>query len=194
MSKGDRIGIAARNSANWGDRLYGGRDGGRLRGPAQRLLDRRGTGRRRSRSAGCTLVLADPQRAARIEGCGREAIVLTFSHGVRSAGRAGGADWRRAAARIRPCRRSARTTSPRSCSPRARPASPRARSSDHRGGGAGDDATSRAQTLMVLGHMADARAGSRSIRPRRWWRVPLFHVTGESPAVPPELRARAASW
>jgi long-chain acyl-CoA synthetase len=82
VQRGERVGIAARNSANWIVAYYAvlmaGGCATLLNGwwTAEEMTDAIGL-------AGCRLVLADPQRAARLQGeCRHDATVLTFSHGV----------------------------------------------------------------------------------------------------------------
>jgi acyl-CoA synthetase (AMP-forming)/AMP-acid ligase II len=80
VQPGDRIGIAARNSANWIVAFMGVL----MAGGCASLLNGWWTGEELAEAielAGCTLVLADPQRAARLD-CGHGARVLTFPHGA----------------------------------------------------------------------------------------------------------------
>jgi len=80
VQKGDRIAIAARNSANWCVAYVAAI----LAGGCATLLNGFATGEELGEAielAGCKLVLADPQRAARIETCHHgDAQVLAFSH------------------------------------------------------------------------------------------------------------------
>jgi long-chain acyl-CoA synthetase len=85
VAKGDRVGIAARNSANW-IILY---MGALMAGGCATLLNGWWTGEELAGGielAGCNLVMADPQRAARLEGHGCAARVVTFEHGEPEAG------------------------------------------------------------------------------------------------------------
>ena len=78
---GDRVGIAARNSANWVVAYMATL----MAGGCATLLNGWWTGEEMAEAialAGCSLVLADPQRAARLEGEDHPAKVLTFSHGT----------------------------------------------------------------------------------------------------------------
>lgn len=85
VKKGDRIGIAARNSANWilsymGIIMSGG---------CATLLNGFSTGSELADAinlAECTIVLADEGRAQRLEGNDHGAKVVTFDHGVPSEG------------------------------------------------------------------------------------------------------------
>lgn len=85
VKKGDRIGIAARNSANWilsymGIIMSGG---------CATLLNGFSTGSELADAinlAECTIVLADEGRAQRLEGNDHCAKVVTFDHGVPSEG------------------------------------------------------------------------------------------------------------
>lgn len=125
VQKGDRVGIAARNSANWIVAYMAVL----LSGGCATLLNGFSTGQELSEAialAGCRLVLADPQRAARLEGLEHGSSLVVFSHGMapaedlpRSAQTAEGPRPR--------CPKSGLTIWPRSCSPPAPPASRKAR-------------------------------------------------------------------
>ncbi len=80
IAKGDRIGIAARNSANWIIAYFGVL----LAGGCAALLNGWWTGEEMAdgiRLADCRMILADPQRAARIDALDHGAEVLVFDHG-----------------------------------------------------------------------------------------------------------------
>jgi long-chain acyl-CoA synthetase len=80
VQKGDRIGIAARNSANWIIAYMGAL----LAGGCATLLNGFWTGEELAygvKLAECRLVLADAQRAARLEGSDHDAEVIVFGHG-----------------------------------------------------------------------------------------------------------------
>lgn len=80
IAKGDRIGIAARNSANWVIAYFGVL----LAGGCATLLNGWWTGEEMAdgiRLADCRLILADAQRAARIDALDHGAEVLVFDHG-----------------------------------------------------------------------------------------------------------------
>ncbi|WP_374407734.1 class I adenylate-forming enzyme family protein [Pelagerythrobacter sp.] len=79
MRKGDRVGIAARNSANWIVAYMGVIMGG----GCATLLNGFWTGDELAhgvRIAECSLVLADAERAARLEGTDHSANVIEISH------------------------------------------------------------------------------------------------------------------
>jgi len=79
MKKGDRVGIAARNSANWIAAYMGVLMGG----GCAALLNGWWTGEELAFGIDlceCSLVLADPQRAARLDGIAHSAKVVTFTH------------------------------------------------------------------------------------------------------------------
>jgi len=81
VKRGDRVGIAARNSANWIVAYMAVQ----LAGGCATLLNGWWTAGEMNDAivlAGCRLVLADPQRAARLEGDPHGATVASFSHGV----------------------------------------------------------------------------------------------------------------
>ncbi|WEK45229.1 MAG: class I adenylate-forming enzyme family protein [Candidatus Andeanibacterium colombiense] len=178
IERGDRIGIAARNSANWCVAYLAVA----IAGGCVTLLNGFSTGEELGEAialAGCRLVLADPQRAARIEGCRHgDARVLIFSHdtapreGLAALLENGGG-----------------TDTP---LPELGPddlatilftsgSTGRSKGavSDHR---AVVQATMNfaAQTLMVLGHMTE-HGQQPKYPPAALVIVPLFHVTGEVP-------------
>ena len=107
-------------------RLHGGPEGGRDRDPDQRLVAGGRDAPRASTSAAPELIIADETRAPASEGR------RLHDPDRRAAGRPDARRGARAAVRARRrvpiCPRSGRRTTPRSCSPRARPAPPRARS------------------------------------------------------------------
>ncbi len=85
VALGDRVGIAARNSANW-IVLY---MAVLMAGGCAALLNGWWSSEELAGGidlAGCTLVLADPQRAARLEGHAHGAQLVTFEHGDPEAG------------------------------------------------------------------------------------------------------------
>jgi long-chain acyl-CoA synthetase len=80
VAKGDRIGIAARNSINWIVAYMGAL----MAGGCATLLNGFWTGEELAfgvELAECKLILADAQRAARLEGSRHGAEVIVFSHG-----------------------------------------------------------------------------------------------------------------
>lgn len=80
VRKGDRVGIAARNSVNWIVAWMGVL----MAGGVASLLNGWWTGEELAdgvRLVDCPLVLADPARAARLEGHDHPARVLVFDHG-----------------------------------------------------------------------------------------------------------------
>jgi long-chain acyl-CoA synthetase len=79
VQRGDRVGIAARNSANWIVAYLAVL----MAGGCVTLLNGWWTGDELAEGtdlAECTLVLADAQRAARLEGCRHGAKVVVFDH------------------------------------------------------------------------------------------------------------------
>ncbi|GGE05426.1 fatty acid--CoA ligase [Tsuneonella deserti] len=80
VKKGDRVGIAARNSANWIIAYMGAL----MAGGCATLLNGFWTGEELAfgvELAECKLILADAQRAARLEGTNHRARVIVFGHG-----------------------------------------------------------------------------------------------------------------
>ncbi len=79
VQKGERVGIAARNSANWIVAYLGVL----MAGGVATLLNGWWTGEELAGGidlAGCRLVLADAQRAARLEGHGHGATIVPITH------------------------------------------------------------------------------------------------------------------
>ena len=176
VKPGDRIGLAARNSANWIVAFMAIL----MAGGCASLLNGWWTGEELAEGvalAECTLVLADPQRAARLGCGGHDAQVLAFSHDAMPA-----AGFAAIAA-------GPGTSTP---LPEVGPddlatilftsgSTGRAKGvvSDHR---AVLQAVLNfaAQSLMTLGHMTD-RGEEPKDPPCALLAVPLFHVTGEAP-------------
>jgi long-chain acyl-CoA synthetase len=80
VQRGDRVGIAARNSINWIVAYMGAL----MAGGCATLLNGFWTGEELAYGvelAECKLILADAQRAARLEGTAHGAEVVVFSHG-----------------------------------------------------------------------------------------------------------------
>ena len=175
VARGERIGIAARNSANWAIVYMAVL----MAGGCATLLNGWWTGREMAEAAalaGCRIVLADPPRAARLEGEDHGAEIVVFSHR---------ADFPALAAEIVPGGGAAAL-------PELGPddlasilftsgSTGRAKGvySDHR-------AVVQAvlnfavQTLMVLGHLTE-QGDPPPHPPASLVCVPLFHVTGEVP-------------
>ncbi|MBO9498128.1 MAG: acyl--CoA ligase [Novosphingobium sp.] len=177
IAKGDRVALAARNSANWCIAYMASV----LAGGCVTLLNGFSTGEELAEAialAGCRVVLADPQRAARIEGHEHGATVLVFSHdtapldGLAVLLENGGG-----AATALPA------LGPDDFATILFTSGSTGRSkgavSDHRGV---VQATMNfaAQTLMVLGHMTE-HGQAPEHPPAALVIVPLFHVTGEVP-------------
>ncbi len=81
VKRGERIGIAARNSSNW-IIVY---MAVLMAGGCATLLNGWWTGEEMADAialADCRLILADPQRSARIEGAGHDGQVVVFDHGL----------------------------------------------------------------------------------------------------------------
>ncbi|MBS1239924.1 MAG: acyl--CoA ligase [Proteobacteria bacterium] len=176
IAKGDRIGIAARNSANWVIAYMAVL----MAGGCATLLNGFSTGEELADAialAGCRLVLADPQRAARIEG-GAGVTLLTILHDTAPAeglaaltARGGGADT--------PLPELGPDDLATILFTSGSTGKSKGAASDHRGV---VQATLNfaAQTLMVLGHMVEH--GQQPSHPAAALViVPLFHVTGEVP-------------
>ncbi|MCB5425513.1 acyl--CoA ligase [Altererythrobacter sp. CC-YST694] len=177
VRKGDRVGIAARNSANWAAAYMAVL----LAGGCATLLNGFSTGEELADAialAQCNLVLADPQRAARLDDRKPGVKVLVFTHGSRPA---------EGFAAIMAEGGGAETPLP-TIGPEDHASVLFTSGSTGRSKGALSDHRSvvqatlnfAAQSLMVYGHMT-----SRGEAPRHpsasLVAVPLFHVTGEVP-------------
>ena len=176
VKPGDRIGLAARNSANWIVAFMAIL----MAGGCASLLNGWWTGEELAEGvalAECTLVLADPQRAARLGCGGHDAQVLAFSHDAMPA--AGFA----AIAAGRGTRTPLPEVGPDDLATILFTSGSTGRAkgvvSDHR---AVLQAVLNfaAQSLMTLGHMTD-RGEEPKDPPCALLAVPLFHVTGEAP-------------
>ena len=173
VQPGERVGIAARNSANWVVAFMGVL----MAGGCASLLNGWWTGEELGEAialAGCKLVLADPQRAARLDCGGHGAKVLTFSHGTAPA--AGFAAVGSADTPLPELGPDDLATILFTSGSTGRA---KGVASDHR---AVVQAVLNfaAQTLMTLGHMTD-RGEEPKDPPCALLAVPLFHVTGEAP-------------
>lgn len=172
VNKGDRVGIAARNSANWilaymGTLMAGG---------VATLLNGWWTGEELAEGialAECRLVLADPQRAARIEGHRHGSEVLVFDHGDPQAGLAALLGEDTTLPDIGPDDHATILFTSGSTG------QAKGALSDHRGKVHGT-LSYAAQSLMVLTYLTQAGEAPEG-QPASLVAVPLFHVTGEVP-------------
>jgi long-chain acyl-CoA synthetase len=177
MQRGDRIGIAARNSASWVVAYMGVLMGG----GCATLLNGWWTGEELAYGINlceCSIVLADPQRAARLDGIGHDAEVVVFTHdGPPSAGLE--AVWAEG---------DTATTMLGTLGPddlatilytSGSTGSPKGAYSDHL---AVTSAVMNyvAQTAMIL-QIFTERGEAPTVQPSALVTVPLFHVTGEVP-------------
>lgn len=177
MRKGDRVGIAARNSANWIASYMGVLMGG----GCATLLNGWWTGEELSYGIDlceCSLVLADPQRAARLDGQSHGAKVVVFTHdgpphlglepvwaegdtAMRMLGELGPSD-------LATILYTSGSTG-----------SPKGAYSDHLGVVSGV-MNYVAQTSMIV-QLLTERGEMPTVQPSALVNVPLFHVTGEVP-------------
>lgn len=188
LKKGDRVGIAARNSVNWilaymGTLMAGG---------CTALLNGWWTGEELAYGIGlcdCSLVLADPQRAARLDGIDHAAKVVVFDHGDPETGLApvweAGDTAARMLAEVGPSDLATILYTSGSTG------FPKGAYSDHLGVVSGV-MNYVCQTAMILGLMTE-RGDAPSVQPSALITVPLFHVTGEVP-VPCNPSQSAANW
>ncbi len=177
IQKGDRIGIAARNSANWIIAYMGVL----MAGGCACLLNGWWSGEEMAAGielTGCTIVLADKQRAARIAELGLETQVVLFDHDCA---------WEQGLAALLAKGGDAETPLPALTGDdlatilytSGSTGQSKGAWSDHRAVTQGVFSFV-AQTLTVLTHMTD-RGDAPTVQPCTLVNVPLFHVTGEVP-------------
>ncbi len=175
VKRGDCVGIAARNSASW-ILVYMAVV---MTGGCAVLLNGWWTGDELAEGialTGCGLVLADPQRAARLQGKAHGAQVLLFDHGDPASGLAGilGAGGDDA-----PLPQITGDDLATILFTSGSTGQCKGALSDHRAVVQGT-MNYAGQTLMVLQHLT-AKGMAPALQPATLVNVPLFHVTGEIP-------------
>jgi long-chain acyl-CoA synthetase len=177
VQKGDRVGIAARNSANWVIAYLATI----MAGGCATLLNGWWTGEELAGGielAGCKLVLADAQRAARIEGFPHPAKVVLFEHDC---------DYQQGLANVLAGGGNAATPLPELTGDdlatilytSGSTGQSKGAWSDHRAVVQGT-MNYVGQTLMMLTVLTQ-RGEAPTVQPCTIVNVPLFHVTGEVP-------------
>jgi long-chain acyl-CoA synthetase len=177
VKKGDRIGIAARNSTNWIIAYMAVE----MAGGCAALLNGWWSGEEMATGielTGCTMVLADAQRAARIAELNVSTRVVVFEHDK---------SWREGLASLLANGGGAETALPELTGDdlatilytSGSTGQSKGAWSDHRAVTQGTFSFV-AQTLTVLTHMTD-RGEAPTVQPCTLVNVPLFHVTGEVP-------------
>ena len=177
VQRGDRVGIAARNSINWIIAYMGTL----MAGGCATLLNGWWSGEELAGGielAECTLVLADAQRAARLDGLSHPGKVIVFEHD-------GG--WQQGLAPLLANGGGADTPLPELTGDdlatilytSGSTGQSKGAWSDHRGVVQGT-MNYAAQTLMVATHLTD-KGEMPTAQPCTLVNVPLFHVTGEVP-------------
>ena len=176
MKKGDRVGIAARNSANWIIAYMGTL----MAGGCATLLNGWWTGEELAygiKLCDCSLVLADAQRAARMEGEDIQAKIVTIGHGKPSEGLsdiwAAGDTAANMLGELGPSDLATILYTSGSTG------NPKGAYSDHLGVVSGT-MNYVCQTAMILQILTE-RNEAPSVQPSALVAVPLFHVTGEIP-------------
>ena len=176
VKKGDHVGIAARNSANWMIAYMGTL----MAGGVATLLNGWWTGEELAYGidlCDCSLVLADAQRAARMDGEDVSAKIVVFGHGKPAEGLsdiwADGDTAMRMLGELGPSDLATILYTSGSTG------SPKGAYSDHLGV---VSATMNyvCQTAMILQILTE-RNEAPSVQPSALVAVPLFHVTGEVP-------------
>jgi long-chain acyl-CoA synthetase len=176
VRKGDRVGIAARNSVNWIVAYMGTI----MAGGCATLLNGWWTGEELAYGIDlceCSLVLADAQRAARLEEHHHGARVVVFSHGDPATGLeqvwAEGDTAMRMLGELGPSDLATILYTSGSTG------HPKGAYSDHLGVVSGT-MNYICQTMMVL-QLLTERGEAPTVQPSALVAVPLFHVTGEIP-------------
>ncbi len=175
VKRGDRIGIAARNSANWIIAYMAVV----MAGGCATLLNGWWTGEELAEGitmTGCTLVLADSPRAARLDGHDHGAKLLVFGHGDPASGLAAVLGQGAIAATLPDVTGDDLATI---LFTSGSTGQSKGAYSDHRGVVQGAMSYA-AQTLMMLTHVTNA-GNAPTLQPSALLNVPLFHVTGAVP-------------
>jgi len=175
VKRGDRVGLAARNSANWIIAYMAVL----MAGGCTTLLNGWWTGEELAEGialTGCELVLADAARAARLEGHSHGAQLVVFGHGDPASGLAPILGAAAVDAALPPLTGDDLATI---LFTSGSTGQSKGAVSDHRGVVQGTMSYA-AQTLMMLTQVTEAGHPPRD-QPAALINVPLFHVTGEVP-------------
>ncbi len=176
LKKGDRVGIAARNSANWIIAYMGTL----MAGGCATLLNGWWTGEELAYGINlceCSLVLADPQRAKRMEGEEIAAKVVVIDHGVPAEGLA--PIWAQGDTAMKMLGELGPDDLATILYTSGSTGNPKGAFSDHLGVVTGT-MNYVAQTAMILQVLTE-RGEAPTVQPSALVAVPLFHVTGEIP-------------
>ncbi len=176
VKKGDRVGIAARNSASWIVAYMGTI----MAGGVATLLNGWWTGEELAYGVDlceCSLVLADAQRAARLAGHDHGAKVHIFEHGASAEGLAG--LWGEGDTAMRMLGELGPDDLATILYTSGSTGQPKGAYSDHLGVVSGV-MNYICQTAMML-QLLTERGEAPTVQPSALVTVPLFHVTGEIP-------------
>ena len=176
VKKGDRVGIAARNSVNWIIAYMGTL----MAGGCATLLNGWWTGEELAYGielCDCSLVLADPQRAERMEGHDIAAKLVVFDHGAPAEGLA--PIWAQGDTAMQMLGQIGPDDLATILYTSGSTGHPKGAYSDHLGVVSGT-MNYVAQTAMILQILTE-RGEAPTVQPSALVAVPLFHVTGEIP-------------
>ncbi len=178
LAKGDRVGIAARNSVNWVLAYMGTL----MAGGCATLLNGWWTGEELAYGIDlceCSLLLADPPRAARLEGIAHSAKLVQFDHGSPAEGLS--EIWAQGDTAMRMLGQLGPDDLATILYTSGSTGHPKGAYSDHLGVVSGV-MNYVCQTAMIVAMLTE-KGEAPTVQPSALVTVPLFHVTGEVPVL-----------